>query len=169
MTPEVHTTLDSLKRAVNARNEAELARRLGINQSTISSWKQRGRVPSRFTRMIEQPEAGAMPDLRGVSGQLQERAYPIGIARFALLRRDLIGGGDVDKALPVLRDMLPFWLVIHRAVHDMLTRVEELGVDFETAQALILQEDLRDPDATAKRIAGQVEEDLTDNPHLTGQ
>ena len=37
-----------------------------------------------------------------------------------------------------------------------------------TAQALLLQEDLRDPDATAPRVERQLQEDLADNPQLKG-
>lgn len=92
---------------------------------------------------------------------------PIGNLRFILLHHELARSGDVDRALPVLRDMLPYWLVLHRAVHDLLRRVEALQVDMETAQALLLQEDLRDPDATALRVEQQLHEDLADNPWLT--
>jgi hypothetical protein len=166
MTPDVQTRLDGLKRVVSVRNEAELARRLGVNQSAISSWKQRGRVPQRFARMVSEPEVGMLADLRGVSGGLQEQGFPIGLVRFAVLRADLLQSGNADDAMSKMRDMLPFWLVMYRAVHDLLKRVEVAQVDLTTAQALILQDDLRDPSATRSRVEAQLAEDIADNPHL---
>jgi hypothetical protein len=51
-------------------------------------------------------------------------------------------------------------------VHDLLTRVEELRVDLHTAQALVLQDDLRDVEATARRTEEQLAHDFADNPGL---
>lgn len=118
--------------------------------------------------MLEAPRPGALPDLRNISGELQERAYPIGNLRFVLLRQEVARSRDIDRALPLLREMLPYWLVLHRAVHDLLKRVEALHVDLETAQVLLLQEDLRDPDATAIRVQRELQEDMADNPWLKG-
>lgn len=166
MEATVDNTIAGLRRVVSAETDAELARKLGVDKSTVSGWRARGRVPSRFTKLLETPREGTLLDLRNISGEMPERAYPIGNLRFILLRQELARSGDVDRALPVLRDMLPYWLVLHRAVHDLLKRVETLQVDLETAQALLLQEDLRDPDATARRVERQLQEDLADNPWL---
>ena len=46
--------------------------------------------------------------------------------------------------------------------------MEALRVDLKTAQALIMQEDLRDPEATTRRVERQLEEDIDDNPWLAG-
>lgn len=166
MDASVDNTIAGLRRVVSADSDAELARKLGVDKSTVSGWRARGRVPARFTSMLEAPSEGTLLDLRNISGELQERAYPIGNLRFVLLRQDIARSGDIDRALPLLRDMLPYWLVLHRAVHDLLKRVEMLQVDLETAQALLLQEDLRDPDATALRVERDLQEDMTDNPTL---
>ena len=44
--------------------------------------------------------------------------------------------------------------------------MDALSVDLVTAQALLMQEDMRDPEATKRRIADQVEEDFRDNPQF---
>jgi transcriptional regulator with XRE-family HTH domain len=166
----VQATLNGLKRAMSAQNEAELARRLGIKQSTISSWEQRGRVPQGFAQMVE---ASGVNDTRRVSvgpdtipKEIQELSHPIALMRFALLHGDLIRNGDFDAVLPTVRNMVPFWLILHRAVYDLMTRNRELCVDPATAQALVLQEDLRAPDETRQRIEAELAEDIADNPHL---
>lgn len=164
----VDATIAGLRRVVSAASDAELARKLGVDKSTISGWRTRGRVPARFVELVQAPEQGLVP-VASLSGELQERAYPVGLARFIILRQDLVRSGRPDEALPILRDMHPFWLVLHRAVHDLLGKVETLRVDLETAQALLLQDDLRDPEATAKRVAAALEEDIADNPGLVGQ
>ncbi len=85
-----------------------------------------------------------------------------------LLRHDLAASGEVNRSLPAFRQMLPFWLILHRAVHDMLSTVKSLQIDLDAAQVLILQDDLLHPERTKVRVARQLEEDLRDNPLLTG-
>ena len=113
-------TIAGLRSMTGAETDAERARKLGVDKSTASGWRARDRVPSRFTRMLDVPRKGTLLDLRNISGELQERAMPIGNLRLILLRRELARSGDVDRALPVLRDLLPCGLVLRRAVRDLL-------------------------------------------------
>ncbi|NYS24916.1 hypothetical protein HUK65_07905 [Rhodobacteraceae bacterium 2376] len=138
-----------------------------MDKSTVSGWRARRRVPTRFVKMLDEPGRGTF-NTGEVSGELQERAYSIALARFVLLRHDLAASGEVNKSLPAFRQMLPFWLIVHRAVHDMLSTVESLQIDLDAAQVLILQDDLLHPERTKIRVARQLEEDLRDNPQLTG-
>jgi hypothetical protein len=66
----------------------------------------------------------------------------------------------------VFMDQKPFWLLLYRAAHDLGVKMQALGVEMKTAQALILQDDLRDPDRTAQRVAKHLAEDIADNPGL---
>lgn len=75
-------------------------------------------------------------------------------------------GGEVDQALPAFLDVKPFWVVMHRAVHDLRAKMATLNVDLQAATALLLQEDLRSPNETAKRVADMLSEDLADSPEL---
>ena len=63
-------------------------------------------------------------------------------------------------------DQKPFWLLMYRAAHDLAVKMQALGVEMKTAQALILQDDLRDPERTAQRVAKWLSEDMADNPDL---
>ena len=72
----------------------------------------------------------------------------------------------MNKALAEFLDIKPFWLVMNRAVHDIRAKMEALRLELSTAAALVLQEDLRDAEATADRVASQLAEDIADNPWL---
>ncbi|WP_132695442.1 hypothetical protein [Rhodovulum steppense] len=143
-------TIAGLRAAANAKNEAELARMPGIDQSTISSWRSRGRVPQCFVKMLEAGDKGPGSATPQVWGELQDRAASVALVRFTLLRQELARSHDVDRALAVFLDMRPFRPVLHRAVHELRLKMEALPVDLAAAQALIMQEDLRAPDATAR-------------------
>lgn len=166
MNGAVDSTIADLRRAVRADTDSELAKKLGIDKSTISGWRSRGRVPDRFVKMLHAPEKGSAYELPQVWGELQDRAQAIALLRFTLLRYELARGPDMDRALAAFLDLKPFWLVLNRAVNELRLKMEALGTDLATAQALMMQEDLRDQDTTVSRIHAQLAEDLTDNPWL---
>jgi hypothetical protein len=158
----VETTISDLRGLVGAKNDAELARQLQIDQSTISSWRSRGRVPSRFTKLLETapvPQDEVWPELT-------DRGTAIALARYAILRNEVVMSGNLDLAIPAFLDVKPFWLVMHRAVFELRGKMDALKVDLKTAAALLLQEDLRAPKETAQRVAAMLAEDFADNPFL---
>lgn len=171
MLESVEATIQSLRVAVSAKSDAELARTLGIDQSTISSWRARGSVPQKFVKLLRSNGSSAASgpiDWATLEAwpELQERSRSIGLLRFTLLRSEVARSGDVDRAMGAFMDQKPFWLLMYRAAHDLGVKMQALGVEMKTAQALILQEDLRDPDATAHRTAKHLAEDIADNPGL---
>lgn len=166
MLNQVDVTLEGLRRAVSARNDADLARKLGIDQSTISSWKARGRVPDRFTKLLADEDGRGSTEPPQVSGEMTNRATSIALGRYTILLGDVAKSGDIDRAMTAYLDLRPFWLVLNRAVHELRVKIETLHIDPSAAQALILQEDFRDPAATAAKVKQQLREDLEDNPWL---
>lgn len=162
----VDSMIAALRVSVSAKNDAELARLIGVDQSTISSWRARGRLPQRFAKMID--GSAAMPSGKPPEfwGELQECAHVVALIRYTLIRADVALSSNVDLAISAFMDIVPFWLVMHRAVHEIQLKMEALNVDVQTAQILLMQEDLRNPKAAADRIAKQVAEDSTDNPWL---
>jgi len=160
----VDATIGDLRRAVHAQNDADLARKLGIDKSAISGWRARGNVPRRFLKMLNAPEPGSPVEAMQVGGEVQNCAQRIALVRFVLLRETLATSQDVDQSMRVFSELRPWWLVMFRAVQDLLAKVEALRIDLGTAQALLMQEDLRDVQATARRVEAQLAEDLADNP-----
>ena len=171
MNGQVDGTIAELRRAVKAANDSDLARTLGIDKSTISGWRARGSVPQKFMRFLQSSSSTAASgpiDFTTLKAwpELEERSRAIGLLRFTLLRQKLARSGDVDRAMSAFIDQKPFWLLMYRAAHDLGVKMQALGMEMKTAQALILQEDLRDPDATARRVAKHLAEDIAENPHL---
>jgi hypothetical protein len=100
--------------------------------------------------------------------ELQSAGQRIALIRFTLLRSEDVRSGNVDQAMQVFKSLRPFWLIMYRAVHDVRLKMMALGAELKTAQALVMQQDLRDPEATAARVAAQLIEDMSDNPTLFG-
>jgi hypothetical protein len=167
MESQVDLTIASLRTSVSAKSDADLARKLGVDQSTISAWRSRGRVPNRFLQLLDDRSKGAASKPPQVWGELQDRAQAVTLLRFTLLRQGVAQSRDIDRALPLFRDLKPFWLMMHRAVHELRMKMEALHVDLATAQALLMQDDLRDPSACVDRLDAQLVEDLSDNPWLS--
>ena len=71
-----------------------------------------------------------------------------------------------NKAISAFLELKPFWFVMHRAVHDLRTKMKLLNIDLQAAAALLLQEDLRNPQETAVRVSAMLSEDLADHPQL---
>ena len=171
MNGQVDSTIADLRRAVNASNDSDLARTLGIDKSTISGWRSRGSVPQKFMKFLQSSSSTAASgpiDFATLKAwpELEARSRAIGLLRFTLLRSDVARSGDVDRVMALFMDEKPFLLVWYRAAHDLAVKMQALGVEVKTAQALILQDDLREPDRTAERVARHLAEDIADNPHL---
>jgi hypothetical protein len=162
----ISETIGELRRVVHASSDSDLARKLGVDKSAISGWRARGSVPKRFLKMLDTPSSSLSSAPMQIGGEVQDAGHRVALVRFVLLRSDLARSGDVDQAMRLFSELRLWWIVMHRAVHDLLTRVETLSVDIATAQALLMQEDLRDPEETARRVEAQLAEDVADNPGL---
>ena len=162
----VDATVANLRSVVNAKSNADLAQKLGVDQSTISSWRARGRVPSWFMVFLEKPRKETSAETSEVWPELTSCATAVALVRFTLLRHEVAVSQEVDRGLSVFLAIKPWWFVMHRAAHDLSLKMEAPGIDLKTAQALITQDDLRDPAATTSREAQQLAEDLADNPLL---
>jgi hypothetical protein len=167
MSADVEETIARLRTDRGANTDAELARSLGIDQSLISSWRARGRVPKKFSSMVEDAGTSEKAEMPQVWGEIESRAVAIALARYTLIRRDLFESVDIDASMAAFLDIRPLWLFMNRAGIEIRNRMRGLGIDPETAQALILQDDLRNPASTATRVMAELATDLADNPKIT--
>ena len=90
----------------------------------------------------------------------------IALARYVILMGPQIEPSNIDNAMSLLLDMRNFWLIMYHAAEDVRSEVSVLRVEPETAQALVLQDDLRNPSATFARIKATLMEDIRDNTWL---
>ena len=162
MQSNVETTIAKLRTVVKAKSNAELARKLGVDQSTISSWQARGRVPDQFIEFLKDP----VSQKSQIWQELTDCATAVALLRYTLLMHEVAAGRDIDRGMGVFLTLKPWWIIMHSAAHELRLKMDTLDTDLKTAQALIMQDDLRDPDATSRRTALQLAEDQADNPHL---
>lgn len=162
MQGNVDATIANLRTVVKAKSNADLARKLGVDQSTISSWRARGRVPEEFVEFLKDPAS----QKSRVWQELTDCTTAVALLRYTLLRQDVAKSRDIDHGMSTFLTLKPWWLIMHRAAHELRLRMDALGIDLKTSQALIMQDDLRDPDATARRIEQHLAEDLKDSQLL---
>lgn len=166
MEATVDSVIASLRQVVGVRTDADLARQLDLDKSALAAWRARGRVPPRYQRFLEEMQRGSISKDLSVWPDLHSAAHRIALVRITLIRYDVACSGNVDQAMSVFQSLHPFWLIMHRAAHDIRIKMTALGADIRTAQALVMQEDLRDHIATASRVSAALSEDLADNPTL---
>jgi len=167
MSDHVEQAIARLRDVHGARNDAELARRLQVGQSTVSAWRARGHVPDEYINKFanEKPKPTVTGAPKGFD-EIESRAHAIALARFVIIRKEEISAKDIDRTIGNFMEMRPFWLVMHRAIHDIRAKMAQLNVDPATAQVLVFQQDLRDPAATLVRVQSELAEDWAGNPWL---
>lgn len=169
---DVDRIIADLRALVAAETDSELAKALKIDKSTISSWRSRGRVPSKFVAYLEEGNGNARSELLSQDEMLPMFAeMTVGIAAFRLAL--VMDSGhpmvaDQDALTLFLQERLPFFALQHRAVLDVRDRVIALGVKPETARLLVIQADLSDRKAALSRTLEHLEEDLRDNEGALG-
>lgn len=162
----VDASIQQLRKIVGVQSDAELARQLELDKSSLTAWRSRGRVPEKYQAFLDQVSRGEPIRELEVWPELQRAAQRIALARFTLLRCTVASSGMVDQAMPIFLSLRPFWFIMYRAAVDVRKKMLALGVALETAQALVLQDDLRMPSETTSRIERELSEDLRDNPDL---
>jgi hypothetical protein len=161
MDEDVEARIAALRAHLGAQHDADLAAKLGIGKSTISSWRSRGRIPERFLRVLdgESHEPIATPP-RGW-GDHERAAFDLALFRFTLLFGPLAREGHCRDAMVVFSNTSIFWLMMHHARKDLVERMEAAGHQLQVAFAVILYEEREAPSETAKalreRLGSQVQ------------
>jgi len=156
MDEDVQARIAALPAPLGAQHDAELAARLGIGESTISSWRSRGRIPDRVLRVLEgeSHEPIATPPRGG--GEHERAAFDPARFRFTLLFGPLAREGHYRDAMVVVSNTSIFWLMMHRARKDLVERMETAGHQLQAAFAVILHEEREAPSETAKALREQL-------------
>lgn len=85
MADDVDEIVAALRKRLGAETDADLARKLRINKSTISSWRARGNVPDRFHGILrgDNHQSVATPPLKW--SEHETAAFNAALFRFARL------------------------------------------------------------------------------------
>ena len=124
-------------------------------------------MPARFERLLSEDPSELFPwdEPIEVLTELQPVAMPISVYRYSLILNDPEGGLDGEQSkLAFLTNGWSFWAVAMRSTLDLRKRQKALGLKPEIAQLLVLQDDLRDPKETLKRVRKYLEIDRQHNP-----
>lgn len=151
MTDDPLQIIEALKAQLGTETDADLARRLGIDKSTISSWKARGSVPRRFRAIL----SGASPSFFATSpmgwGEHEKNAFEIALFRFTRARAEVALEGDSKKCLEVFTGGGQFWVLMLEAQKHLLDRQADGRHSPDTAQALVIHDLLAEGEAAIAR------------------
>lgn len=158
MGADVDGALEKLREHFRVETDAELARRLKIGQSTISTWKSRGRVPDRVMRMLDGETNLALGLGPVYWGPYENTAFGLALIRFARMYGSAEAGEDFRAEYRAATRPGDFWSLFLQAQEDLRIEMEksEGGLPQE-ALALILHDDRDDPECAKTRMSDTIE------------
>ncbi len=135
--------IDKLKVKLGAETDVELARKLRIEKSTISSWKARGRVPGRFVRILAGDGHTAFDSPPIGWGEEEKAAFSLALFRFSRAYADIVAKGEYRELMPLFQaGSGHFWWLMSRAQKALIERQERNALDINTAKAMVIFDDL---------------------------
>lgn len=151
MAGSVEDVIASLKAQLGADTDTELARRLRVNKSTVSSWRARGSVPRRFLGILDGDPHQFMlaPPLKW--GEHEEAAFRVALFRFCRLMLKTTDISDFRRVLRLFSgEAYPaFWLMMDAAQKDLINRQGEYPG--ATTFGLLLHDDIAAGDEAVRR------------------
>ncbi len=162
MAENVEEAITALKVRLAVESDADLARRLRVSKSTISSWRARNSVPRRFLGVIAGDDHQFMlaPPLKG--GEHEEAAFRVTLFRFARLMQETTDLKDYRKALRLFGSEASsvFWLMMDEAQKDLMSRRDDQPLS--NALALLLHDDVSAGEEAIQRDRKRLGDTLRD-------
>ncbi len=147
------TIIDELRSRLDVVTDADLARSLDIDKSTISSWRSRGRVPERYVRMLDRDGSDEYlgPPVRWTA---KDRvAFDMALLRFTRALAGDLSGDDPIKVYATFALASPaFWALkdgCRRELNDVVAA--RPGLNIEDAYGIVWQRYVQDGDAGVER------------------
>lgn len=126
MLGDVAAVIEDLRRHFGVTTDAELARQLSIDKSTISSWRSRGRIPIRYRGIVDGTHRAPAPAPPVAWTQLERIAFDLALLRFARAMGPKLDGGDAFSSwVAYQKANWAFWPFV-RSCHD---EIAERGRD----------------------------------------
>ena len=151
MSEDPEDVIAALRRRLNAKTDTELARKLGINKSTISTWKTRGSVPKRFLAIRDGASHEAINSPPLGWGDHENMAFNLAVSRAMRALNWVMSQGSYSDLLTVFSTSAWLWVLMHEAQQELTHRQDERGVDLGTAFSMALHDDFATPEAAAER------------------
>lgn len=149
---EVALLIDALKKRLGVITDVELAQRLAVDKSTVSSWRSRGALPKRYLGILtgeDVQEAIATPPLRWAVHE--EYAFKLALFRLAKALGADASSGDYGRAWRAFRNTGGFWKLMREAQKDLAETLDSEVSAIETAFALVMHHDIEAGEAATAR------------------
>ena len=137
---ETTNLIDQLKKRLGAETDVDLARKLAIDKSTVSSWRSRDNLPDRYLRILhgEDKQSVATPPLKW--GQYEDYAFRLALFRYAKAQGEAALSSDFKTVHATFRHGGAFWKLMHDSQKDLAECLEERSSNIDTAFALVLHD-----------------------------
>ena len=159
-------SIEALKKCMGAQTDAELARKLRIDKSTVSSWKSRDSVPQRFLNILDgqSHQVIATPPIRW--GEHENIAFSLALYRFSRWVSAIIESGDFRKLNPIFNSQsnLHIWLFLNDAQSDLIEAQDDGRHSMADAQTFLLLDEIDDPASGLKRDKNRLADHLKGMP-----
>lgn len=123
MADDVESVVVALKRHFGVQSDQDLARRLHLGRSTISSWRARQAVPSRYTRLLQGEDQGFAIDFKDLT---EEEGLALSLAIMRLMRDC---GNVVSDPRAFIADGPYLYTLLVRSYHKALEDFTVLSAD----------------------------------------
>ena len=141
----------ALRQRLNAKTDSELARKLGINKSTISTWKTRGSVPKRFLAIRDGASHEAINAAPLGWGDHENMAFDLAVSRAMRALGRVVSEGSYQDLLTVFSTSAWLWVLMQEAQEELVRRQDERGVELRLAFSMALHDDFAAPEEAAER------------------
>lgn len=133
-------TIDHLRAFMDVVSDPELARKLRIDKSTISSWRSRGSVPNRYRQILSgsDPHAYEMPPAGW--GEHEVFAFRLALFRYCRARSLITASDEYPTILRVFSYEMGFFRIMAQSQRDLAAKKVAADVTFSTALALVLHD-----------------------------
>lgn len=151
--------LSRLRKHFHVASDAELARALRIGQSTISTWKARGKIPERTLRILEGEAEAALATSPMTWGPQENAALGLALVRFCRAHQEELVKGNFRSALAIANRPGDLWTLFRKAQWDLMAEMDRLGEgQAHPALAMIIHDETNSPEETAQRARDAIQE-----------
>lgn len=123
MPDNVDDIVSSLKKLFEAASDQDLARRLHLGRSTISSWKARGAVPARYKRLLDGDEPSFVLEPKEMT---EEEGLALSLAIMRLMRSH---GDVIIDPREFISSGAHLWNLLFREYHSALEEFTSVRPD----------------------------------------
>ena len=149
--------ISALKVRFAVNSDSDLAKALGVDKSTVSSWKARNKVPFKYRNiLVGAANAGFIsPPVRW--GDRESAAFSIALFRFCAAVKDVVEDGSIEPVTEwFTSNGVPFWAVFAVALEDVDDKMQAVGRSADEARMIILANEAQHSERAAQNATSAI-------------